>query len=362
MKKTSSDKKISIVLLMALLCFSASVNVAHSQTDGILKSEETLSAEIFITDSLGGTLLIRNIVIRFSNVSGPPLNYSLPAFNEYFRSVNYAVMLGEKFWISLQTSYNTIDIDMVEKYADEICNEFLKAFNLDLSIIDKTYIINNKTNSIMFYHKLGYFGHSAEPFEELTKYKPADGFGQLITRQFIDNLYYHGNPNTGLVWLNYTLNRVDQSLLWSLVLGFTHGETFKNEDHIEFNLNELLGHSGSITPLSEKSSKILIKIFNSSEKYLVSFESSSPPYSSKEEYDYTLLTYDLTTPIENLIVQIEIHQGTPNIGWFIIIVMITIGSASAIVLIMAEKRKRQGRLPPSKITTPHSKQQKEVIV
>jgi len=317
--RTKFLTKIGMVELLLLILAISIVDTAYGANENLETSEEICIAAFVTNSALSGRLLIKNVIFSFNHTIELPLNTSLPAFDDHFQNAKYAVVLGERFWISLAVSYKSLDVNLAENYTDSICEEFRKAFDLNLNIIGKTHTVNNNTDTIDVFRKLGYFPREVEPILELVKYKPEDGFGKLITRDFL-SLYLPGDLNTGLIYLEYFVSRENpqRTFSWEFTLGLTHGESFKNGDYIDVNLNEMLAHSGPIEPSARKSSIFIV-----------------------DNDGNVLREYHLSGPIDNVIERIKINEGGSDFDSRIILVGIVVfAMVSAIVCLLFKKKRK----------------------
>jgi len=262
----------------------------------------------------------------------------------------------------LTVSYDAIDVGLAENYTDEICEQFQNAFNFNLTIIDKWHEVNNETGYVTVYRSLGYIYleqkfQDLEIMEELVKYKPDKGFGQLINSDFLDR-FTAGHIGEGLIDLEYTLKRVDQNTLsWRFVVGFepSFGDVPGNETHVTVNFNDVLNHSGSIVPSGQGLSSVQLEIKNFAVgEYNMTLENVVPHYTTKEneEEGDILLIYNLTSPIDNIVASLEIAklEGSNNPSWpdVAIVAAAIIGLLVAGLVYVRRRRRFRKRVAPEK--------------
>ncbi|HXX87805.1 MAG TPA: hypothetical protein VEH86_05100 [Candidatus Acidoferrum sp.] len=373
MEKGQSPRKVVATLLALTLTlatlpslgFNSPERAYASQTDqSSLTPSETLYLSIFLADS-GAPGWAENLYFDFNNTLGIPLNMSLPAFSQHFQNADYSIVQGtswDEFLMLLTVSYDAIDVGLAENYTDEICEQFQNAFNFNLTIIDKWHEVNNETGYVTVYRSLGYIYleqkfQDLEIMEELVKYKPDKGFGQLINSDFLDR-FTAGHIGEGLIDLEYTLKRVDQNTLsWRFVVGFepSFGDVPGNETHVTVNFNDVLNHSGSIVPSGQGLSSVQLEIKNFAVgEYNMTLENVVPHYTTKEneEEGDILLIYNLTSPIDNIVASLEIAklEGSNNPSWpdVAIVAAAIIGLLVAGLVYVRRRRRFRKRVAPEK--------------
>jgi hypothetical protein len=364
-KKASTIKVAAIILALTLILatlpiigFSKPELAYTSQTDqGSLEPSETIYFTVF--PSYTGTLQwVENLWFDFNNTVGIPLNTSLPAFNQHFQSADYSLVQSttwNEFVMLLTVSYDAISVDSAENRTDEICTQFQQAFNLNLSVTDSWHQVDNATNYVTVYRRLGYIHldmtvQDIGTIEELVKYKPQEGFGQLINTGFLN--HWMSDPSRGgLFHLEYTLKRVDQNTLsWRFVVGLepSEEEILGDEAYVSVNFDEMLNHSGPIVPSTGGTSKIQVEIEKTSSftigTYSIALRSISPMYTSRQNDDSILVTYDLTNQsIDNVVASVEIakvNSGPNSLEWTAaVIVAILLGSLVVGLLYVKRRRK-----------------------
>lgn len=347
-------RSIGMTLLMLTLCFTGITSTSHGQTAENAQSSENLNIVVSMWEGENGTrFLTDNLHLSLADSAYVPLNTSLLTSGGLLRSARFSVVSGQGvpyFWQFLRVSYNsTLSASEAESYADDVLGEFRKAFNLPMDVKEKTHVINNETATIDVYYKLSDIERKIEPFEELIKYCRADGFGQLVTTDLLSwYLRYDFIAGTtvhqcGIFNLEYNLNRVGQAFVMQFDLELLFQAQYQNEDYIDVNLNELLRHSGPITPLTGGSSQVNLYIWKKEDTrktpLWMSLSSSSPPYTTlKEDSDTITVTYDLTGPVDNIIVRVNIAREAGFNLVHVAIVVVAVSVTTAAVFAFVRKR------------------------
>jgi hypothetical protein len=314
-------------------------------------SSELLAVTVDLVADRNSKTLIKNSVIEFTNATPAPFNTSLLAFNDCFQMTKFSVVEGGVF---LRVSYSAVlGVTKAEDYADIVLGEFCNAFNLSLGVIRRTHVLNNETESIDIYYQLAGVVRNAKVFEQLAKSCPTDGFGLLVTRNLL-GIYLQGGPDTdhyGIFTLEYTLTNTNKGNVWGFRLELGRQVIYQNEDHVHVSLNELLNHSGSITPSAKRLSQVFMyvgkkEVFSKKPSSLI-LNMSSPPYTAIiEEGDYMVAVYNLTGTVDDIVVIINISAGTGvNLESVCVIVGLSAAciASVAILVFVRGRRKRSGR-------------------
>jgi hypothetical protein len=336
-----------LLLLLLTLCFAAFTAVSHGQNVGNSMSSEAMSITVDILGNRNPPALVRNLVLEFVNATFLPFNVSLSALNDRFQTARFSVVdLG----VFLRVSYNdTLDTNVAEAYADDVLGEFRKAFNFPLDVMNKTHVTGSGTIDV--YYQLSPIVRNIDNLEELAKYSPTDGFGQLVTPNLL-GFYLQDGPNTNdyaIYTVEYDLVRINQALIWTFRLEFGHTLSFQGSQ-VDISLNELLNRSGSITPSIQRSSEVDIWIGKkevfSKTPLVLNVNSSSPPYTSLvEEGNYNVASYNLTSPVDDIVVRIDVAPEPPpgfnltNVAIIISVVCVAIGLT--LVFVKRKKLKRR---------------------
>ena len=346
MKTKNPLRKIVLLWLATSLflsfLFASSRGQIMNNSSG---ASETLATIVFFREDEEGKFVVENLDVSLIDGISLPLNNSMPAFNDHFRSARFSVVSGQgvpDFWVFLRVSYDDIlTVGEAESYANDVLGELRSAFNLIMNISNQTYNLNNRTSSVDIYYRLSDVGNMIQPFNELIKYVPSDGFGQLVSSDLLS--FYLRNdsiPNThvhqsDIFSLEYTLNRTDQGFIWSFLLSLSHQVKVNNADQIEVSLNELLNHTNQITPSNMKTSMASVEIDENG----LSFRDSSPACSSmKEESNMLTLIYNITEPHDNIVIRIGIKSDVAFNLVYIALAGVAIAIISIAVLISMRNR------------------------
>ena len=343
--------KIVLSFLLIILCAPTVLMPSRGQTIGGGAGSESLDIIVHIFKGGDKDFVGYNVEISSSNSTSMPLNTSKLAFNDYFRSARFSAVKGATF---LRVSYDVaLDPVKAEAYADDILTELESAFNLPINVARKTNVVNNETASIDIYYQLSGIQWNVASFEELTKYRPMDGFGQLVTTNLLVScLQTDLIPGTivnraGLHHVEYNLTRINEELVWQFGLEVVFQSLYQNEGRVYVDVNELLNHSGSIDPFGLGSSQVRMFIWkkefdSSSVPLTLSFGTSSPPYTTiEEESDTSDLIYNLTGPVDNILVTLQVAREG-NLNWLYLaggIVAVVVASIAFFVFIRRHRKK-----------------------
>jgi len=313
----SSTGKVFVLFLLLSLCIASPANLARAQPGPSQQSEK-----MYVYWLLGepGELWTNsswtvwwNVLIHVYNVSAPliPLNLSESAFNDHFEGAEFdAEPYGfRNWWLTFHASYLPMNVDLAKNYTGIICAEFQQAFNLPARVVGKTYTIDNQTGTITVYCDLGYFNETAEFSEGLLKYRPQDGFCQLITPGTVDAYL---DPRGSILEIIYSLVRTDAGVFyWSFQTGFYGAEDASNGGYANLDLNGLLNRTGEIMPATLGNSTILVEVQNNDtangQLCSLSVENISPAYDSRATPHGTLIiTYNLKAPINDIFATVRV--------------------------------------------------------
>jgi hypothetical protein len=339
-KMIDSTRKINTLVLLLLLTTSfvfLSANLGKAEP---FESSETI---VITMNPVSSNALVKNVEINSSNTIDLPINYSVEAFNDHFKSAKYVLVReGKNFVAYLIVTYTTMDAGKAENYTDDILSQFLGLFNLNLSVIDKDHTFDNATSSIIVSRKLGYIEYQVEPVEEFLKYK-GNGFGGLISDEFL-SIYVPGDSYTGCS-IEYILESVDGAFSWRFSSLFSQRVAYSlDEGHVDINLNETF--HAAIKP-SVESSKIFIEFYEDKATevgtYAMSLLSTTPNYTAiSEEEGVVTVTYDWTSiNSTNLVLQIGVQKNTSDDNIVkLAVIAVAVSILSITIFVVAKKRKR----------------------
>jgi hypothetical protein len=370
MEKMASARKVGATLLGVMLAFSVLAGfplneISHGSSSQIAENQLKRTDTIYISAFLSYTGTLdwnENLWFDINNTGGIPLNTSLPAFDEHFQSADYQMVQyqsWDNYVMMLTVSYDAMDINLAENHTDMLCGEFQRAFNLGvgLRITGSWHEVDNETGYVTVSRQLGSFRmintiDDLATIEELLKYKPSDGFGQLINENFLK--HWLSDPTRGgLIVVQYTVTRFDsQTLSWRFVISIepSYGRIQESEQSVSVNLNDMLNHSGPIVPLSYAASRIMVHIMKKTitpvGTYSMTFESVSPNYTSFDDTGDPLVTYDLTGPVDNVVATIKIVKENETPDWvnilkFAGIAAVTIASIATVTMVLMRKRRKK---------------------
>ena len=275
------------------------------------------------------------IVFDFNDTAGLPIKTSSDIYNHLqmakFYSWRNVFKWSSEFW----AYYDDIDTDLANNYSKTLCEEFLRVFELNFSILSKSY---NQTTG-KWCGIIQPAPYDLETIQKLLQWKP-EGFGKFITRDFLSN-YVPGEHTSGMD-ITWTMNKYMDKFYWRLEVTLIANIFFvKNETEIELDINKLLNNSGPI--LITENSKILIEVEKFSTKiYLLNVVNIFPVGYNKEDTGETILiTYGSPDSLDNIIVKLRISEGKNDfVG---VNIAIPIAAAATVFLICLAFRK--GRKP-----------------
>ena len=304
-----------------------------------------------------GSWLSKIIVLEFEDVEGLPLEIDSPPFNDGFIKARIFWMPWGRqgYAIRLVMEYDpSVSNETVMEYASVVSEEVMELINqTSLPIFFKKVYKDNSTNTLVAIIDHGYLPEALDSLRGLLKYRPREGFADLITDDFLRNYipgeYYDSTGVHGqwLTELEYTLRKTNDSYRWAFKLSFSVQTALKNGEWTEIlNLNSLLLSNDSINPSTQRNSTIIVQMLKyhriRQETYEVSFESVYPPQTVREENDWILVTYQVTAPIDNVVATIKVSKLKPSLEWDEIIAIIFIVATLAIIVTFFIKKKRKG--------------------
>jgi len=349
-------KKICAISILLLLCltFISTTRLVNAET------LEEHREEIVAVVSIGflpayGTDLTKLVIINFNDINALPMNTSLTAFSNLNAATLRVIPWGNQgYAIKISTSYETtIGNNTSDERSKKICEEFLKVFGqTNLSEFDKRETYDSMTITIERYY--GFFNGDLATIENLVKYKPTDGFGILITRNFLSKFVPYvvlSNYSCGLTDLVYTLQKqssLTNSFRWGFRIGYSSSKITTSDlddKEVDIDINGLLGHQGIIEPMSQTSAEINLEIYKNAttptKTYFMNLDSISPPYTRKQESEAIIVTYDLNGPIDDIIAKIKITTvENPNFDWTIIATLVVIFVVGLIVCLFIIKQRK----------------------
>lgn len=326
-KMERKKQLLSVTLLLLTLIPSAlsTFDNFSSQIYTLIESSksstnETLSASLFLSDHPQELRLVTNAQLIFIDTAGPPINTSLPAFQDGFIKLEHALTpeVG-KFFITFNIFFDlSIDNETVGIYADAIINEFFRVF--DYQGLELLWANQGVYQSQIVIHKsFGYLPYTKEEVSKFLQFRPKEGLGIFI--ESLLNKYVPGNATTGLT-ASYWLERTPSKLQWVFrVNGMTSSiiPWYPHDYSVVIDVNELLGDDIlKITPSNNRDVEISIqtndtlKLTKGLTTYTITVESIQPEgYTiSPSDYPNTVDVKYETLPNENIIIKINIDSST----------------------------------------------------
>jgi hypothetical protein len=343
-------------MLAAILFIAAVTAIPPVRTaENIPQSaRENLDLTISLWET-GGLSLVENTQINFFNATFLPFDLSSPALGEYFETARFSVVSGQgvpDFWSFLRVSYaDKVNDSEAESYADDVLNEFRKAFSLSLDILNKTHVFNNETASTDIYYQLNDIQDQIGSFKELSKYVPSEGLGDLISVDMLSR-YVPSTANAALHDIEYRLTRNSQSILWEFSISLACWQDNVKEGSTEISLKNLLNYSGSISPSTIRTSQVQTNIYSTTtgnKPLTLSLTGSSPPYSNlKDENDVVTLTYNLTSSVDDIRITINIMAET-GFNWiYLAVITVPIAITLVAVFLSVRNQRKKNREQKSK--------------
>ncbi|MDI6826842.1 MAG: hypothetical protein QMD36_06735 [Candidatus Aenigmarchaeota archaeon] len=334
-----SSKKIDVMLLLLLFSFTG---FAHGPPENSFNSEQVLYVLTFFPDS---TRIAMMVVFDFKDIA-VPINTSLPIFKD-LQTAKYRAKKEVGKWHSVFSgSFKTTSLDAANEATDKICEKLLEVFELPLGIIESSHRINNVTGTIETYRKLQYAPYDMTITEKLLRHKPSEGFGRLITSNFLRK-YVPGDATSGIeiIWGIGKRNKNADDFYWRLMLTCASSTPFEVNKEIEINLNELLVN---VEPVQiHENSKILLEVEKKREfrtgTYSLNIVDISPAGYIEEDRGATILiTYLPPLQVENIILKLRISRGT-DFDWTSPVIAGAIIIAAIVCTAFLVKKKKSTR-------------------
>jgi len=321
MVRKRTDKVLRCISFLTLICLCFQTFAPLTSAES---TKETLYISVFLSD-LGEIRLVRNVHLIFENISGPPIDTSLPAFSKLNKLEFALTPQVDKFFITFNIFFDsTISNETARNYSDIIIDQFLRVFNYQgLKLLWKSQGI---WKSEMVVHKsFGYMPYTKEKVSTFFKFKPLEGFAV-----FIDSLlskYVPGNATTGLS-ASYWLTRTKSDFQWTLkVTGVTSSLVpwYPHDYLVTISANDLLNDDLSKIKVSKGRVVVLIetnktlKLTKGLTTYTITLQDVEPKgytISPSSYFEHGVdLTYQL--PLENIIIKLSIdssveHQAPAN--------------------------------------------------
>jgi hypothetical protein len=303
-------------------------------------------------------MLVKNIILNFEDViTGPPVNITIPAFNNGFTGAKCELIRqARKCVIHFEINHSSvIGGSAANTYADIITQEFLNVFGY--TGLNKTYEFQEtKETTIVTRKWFGYIDYNVQKVSLFLKYKPVNGcFSKLINDRLLNKYVITEDPVTGIL-PTYTLKKnLDSSFSWSFDILCSTSTTFSSDikeytDVID--LKELLNSNVPIVETSCQQAAIIIVIqnitrVNADRTYIIDIKDIQPEGYTIENSELLLdsvdIKYEPLTPVENIIINISISPSTSDQNPFIPILIAIAVTASIIASFFILRKKRRRR-------------------
>lgn len=183
-----------IILLFLLSLLGVNNPQIRTSTSKVVneKLELTSSYGVFPWATIWGTH-VHFIITMKSN----PLNLTVPGL----LSVEYT-MFGQdkKFYTNLLMNFNqSVDLLEIRNMSKKVSRKILEVFNhTQLRTLYRSWPhdFNNKTKTFEIFYQYGYLPYNIKTALEFLKFKPNEGFGELIDENFL-RVYIPGNITSG---------------------------------------------------------------------------------------------------------------------------------------------------------------------
>jgi hypothetical protein len=279
------------------------------------------------------------ILFNFNDTNGLPINVPSAVFEHLQTAKFYSQRSARKWAVQFWAYYDSISLNLANNYSDTLCEEFLKAFELNLTTVSRD---QKQTDPIETHRTLESASYDIPTTSKLLRYKPSEGFGKLIAN-FLSKYVVPDSPTTGLMSITWEMSKNSDKLSWKLTIDAIETTSFDaDKSDIEVNLNKLLNNSEPI-PMSE-SSRISIEVDKESADYSLSVVNISPVgYAENDTGGTILITYGSPDSLQNVIVKLRISKGSNNFGWTIaVIIGIVVATLAGIAV--RKRRKNQKRV------------------
>jgi hypothetical protein len=282
------------------------------------------------------------IVFNFNDTNGLPINVPSAVFEHLQTAKFYSQRSARKWAVQFWAYYDSISLNLANNYSDTLCEEFLKAFELNLTTVSRD---QKQTDPIETHRTLESASYDIPTTSKLLRYKPSEGFGKLIAN-FLSKYVVPDSPTTGLMSITWEMSKNSDKLSWELTIDAIETTSFDvDKSDIELNLNKLLNNSEPI--LISESSRINIEVDKEFAGYSLSVVNISPVGYAENDTGGTILitygTYGSPNSLQNVIVKLRISKGSNNFGWTIaVIIGIVVATLAGIAV--RKRRKNQKRV------------------
>ncbi|MBS7633635.1 hypothetical protein KEJ15_08515 [Candidatus Bathyarchaeota archaeon] len=336
-EKSKLLKYVLLLLIWSSYINSTCINETLAVDLYPSKLKEAIYVYVFFAlPPIGDVMLCKNTHLAFNDITKLPVNTTLPAFNNGFIEARSEIIrAGDKCFLSINVYYNLnlTDVAKANEHADECSHEFLRVFGYTLNNIHQYQIINNETNIIRVGRQFGYIPYSVSGLTPFLRYKPNDGLAILIDNMI--SVYVPGTSTIGFVDLFYEIEKNQSGFTWSFVIGGSKGEILSKNGIEEINLNGLLNNDVPIVGSQQSAISLEIQRFflrkngEITMNYSLEVISVHPDESKfvSESNEIQVIYDNLTGPIDNVIVQLEVGIQSNSTAWlekywFLIVVIV----------------------------------------
>ena len=359
MRKVSKMNRIlrCQLLILSMFCSLGLVGIScSSASEQEIKPKETMYVSVFLVPG-EKMMLVKNIILNFEDViTGPPVNITIPAFNNGFTGAKCELIReARKCIIHFEINHSSvIGGSAANTYADIIAQEFLNVFGY--TGLNKTYEFQETKGTTVVTRKVfGDIDYNVQKVSLFLKYKPVSGcFSKLINDRLLNKYVITEDP-VNAIHPTYTLKKnLDLSFSWSFEIISTTSTTFPSDikeytDVID--LKELLNSNVPIVETPCQQASLIIVIQNitrvdADKTYIIDIKDIWPEgyiiANSELLPDSVDIKYEPLTPVENVIINISISPSTSDQNPFIpILVAIATTAFIAFFFILRKKRRRR---------------------
>lgn len=352
----SSRKQKTLLLLLTI---SVSFVSLPSKADGATAtSKETIFAAIWISyHPAYEPHVTKMVLLDFENVQGLPIPINTPPFDEYFLGAEIKLMPwgAEGYRIRVLTKFDpSIDNETAMEYGRRICDLVMESINktklkTTFERLYPPYKLTKENAKILLIDK-GYLSDNFESIKNLLKFRPTDGFAELLT----DDLLRKAIPMQGGVFIDNKLSRLDyilkksgNSFSWQFIISFNTQTPLPDKDKHwieELDIGEvLLKGSKTIRPAKGRVSRIIIEIPKKWRTPVGTYSmslSAVAPLGQIEDGNYTHVFYNVTQPIDNVVAEIEIKLEEAFDRKIILTIALVICLGIGVLLLAKKIRRR----------------------
>jgi hypothetical protein len=356
--KINGILRCQLLILSIWLCSLGFVGIPYGLAgEQEIKPKEAMFVSVFLVPG-EKMMLVKNVILNFEDVIiGPPVNITIPAFNNGFTGAKCELIRqARKCVIHFEINHSSvIGESAANTYADIVAQEFLNIFGY--TGLNKTYEFQEtKETTIVTRKWFGYIDYNVQKVSLFLKYKPINGcFSELINDRLLDKYVITEDPVSGIL-PTYTLKKnLDSSFSWGFEIMSSTSTTFSSDikEYTDaINLKELLNSNIPIveTPCQQASIIFVIQNItrvNADKTYIIDIKDIRPEgYTiAKSELlpDSVDIKYEPLTPIDNITIDINVNSSTSDQNPFILILILIAIAVTTLIIaffLLRKKRKR----------------------